>query len=35
MRGLSLSPRLVDWTLFALVCFEVASGVVILSAIIP
>lgn len=31
MGRLSLPPRLVDWTLFALVCFEVASGVVSLT----
>lgn len=31
MVRVSLPPRLVDWTLFALVCFEVASGVASLT----
>ncbi len=31
MGRLSLPPRLVDWTLFALVCFEVLSGIVSLT----
>lgn len=31
MGRFSLPPRLVDWTLFALVCFEVVSGLVSLT----